>query len=45
VGNRVSAEEFGKWVKRLPELFGKSGAGFGERDGFLVTPLSAPPKR
>jgi hypothetical protein len=42
---RVSAEEFGKWAKNLPELFGKSGAGYGERDGLLVTPLNAPPKR
>jgi hypothetical protein len=45
VGNRISAEEFGIWAKNLPELFGKSGAGFGERDGILVAPLTAPPKR
>lgn len=44
-GKRVSAEEFGEWARKLPELFGKSGAGFGERDGILVTPLIAPPKR
>lgn len=44
-GKRISAEEFGVWAKKLPEYFGKSGAGFGERDCFLVTPLTAPPKR
>jgi hypothetical protein len=44
-GQRITAEEFGHWAKKLPELFGKSGAGFGKRDEFLVTPLNAPPKR
>lgn len=40
----MSSEELGVWARKLPELFGKSGAGFGEGEKILVTPLRQPPK-